>query len=146
MPADPRDDFSPFDDSTHMFFGLTDPFAYIRRRIESVLAQQVPGTRVHSIRCHGEPNFLTIGRKLEEDPENVVVTYWATCFRCEIAVESPDQKAELPSTITLCAGQIDEPGQERTQLFLDLFDDADKAFEEAFFKERFVEFRYGPAH
>lgn len=139
--ADPRDDFSPFRESAHMFFGMQDPFGFVRRSLEDALKEQVPSTRILAIRCHGEPKFLTLGQRLEDDAGKIVVTQWATCFQCRIDVETDDHAEELPTTVTLCAGDLDEPGAERTRLFVDVFEDADAAFEEEAFKERFLEFR-----
>ncbi len=143
MSADPRDDFSPFEGSEHMFFGLDDPFGYIRQHLEEVLTSQVPSTRINSIRCHGEPKFLTLGRKLEDDPDKVVVTYCASCFQCTIDVETDEHREQLPSTVTLCLGEIDRADDQRAQLFLHIYHDADPAFEEDEFRARFLEFRYG---
>ncbi|NJK32960.1 MAG: hypothetical protein HC927_11430 [Deltaproteobacteria bacterium] len=144
MP-DPRDDFSPFAGNEHMFFNLDDPFAFIREQLEQVLQQQVPSTRIEAIRCHDEPKFLTLGRKLADEPGQMIVTHYASCFQCRITVHTDDHDEVLPATVTLCVGDIDEPGAERSQLFLHIYHDAKPAYEDDEFRTRFLEFRHAEA-
>lgn len=141
MSADPRDDFSSFAGVEHMLFGLDDPFVLIRAEIEAGLTRQVPSTRVESIRCTGEPKFLTIGRRREDDPGKVIVTHFASCFRCTIDVASDTRAESLVATVTLCFGEVDQPGAERMRSFIDVHDDAESAFDDAAFQQRFLEFR-----
>lgn len=52
------------------------------------------------------------------------------------------QKREiLPSTLTFAFGRVDERGQERIRKWLDFHDDADRAFDDRLFEERFLAFR-----
>jgi hypothetical protein len=141
MSADPRDDFSSFAGVEHMLFGLDDPFVRIRAEIEASLTKQVPSTRVESIRCTAEPKFLTLGRRREDEPGKVIVTYFANCFRCTIDVATDTRAESLIATVTLCFGEVDQPGAERMCSFIDLNDDAEPAFEDAAFQQRFLEFR-----
>ncbi|MFV8750252.1 hypothetical protein ACNOYE_06850 [Nannocystaceae bacterium ST9] len=141
MAADPRDDFSVFADVEHMFFGLTDPFALIRDEITESLTRQVASTRVESIRCAGEPKFLTLGRRRDDEPDTLIVTYFACCFRCSIEVATAADRERLDATVTLCFGEVDRPGHERMRSFLDVHADAERAFEDAEFQLRFLGFR-----
>jgi hypothetical protein len=141
MSADPRDDFSSFTGAEHMLFGLDDPFALIRTEIEAGMTRQVPSTQVESIRCEGEPKFLTIGRRREDEPGKVIVTHFGNCFRCTIDVVFDQRSEQLTATVTICFGEIDQPGKERMRSFIDLHGDAGPAFADAVFQERFLEFR-----
>jgi hypothetical protein len=143
MP-DPRDDFSAFAGSEHMLFGLPDPFGFMRDKLEQVLCERLSSTRLESIRCQGEPRFLTVGHQAEDDSGQLVVTHCATCFQCVITVERDAGQEQLRSTVTLCRGELDQPEDEqRSELFLHVSADAAPAFEEAAFTQRFLEFRRG---
>lgn len=141
MPADPRDDFGIFADSEHMFFNLSDPFSLIREQVENSLRAQVKETEVTAIRTIGEPKWLTIGRKVEDDPNKVIVGHFAVCFRSMIDVKSPDHEETLDATLTLLFRDIDQEGEESMRYSMDLFADAEKAYEDDVFKTRFLEFR-----
>lgn len=142
MPADPRDDFSIFADSEHMFFNLKDPFALIREQVEGALRRQIADTQVLGIRCFDEPKWLTLGRKIEDDDSKVVVGHFAVCFRCHVKVLAGGGEEQLDAAITLLFRDIDRPGAERMALSMDLFADATRAFDDAVFRERFIEFRH----
>ena len=125
-----------------MFFGLSQPFEVIREELESCFVEQVPSSRLHSIVADGQPKFLTMGHRHEDDEEKVVVTHYGVCFQATIDVESEGHREpELRCTMTLCVGQLDQPGEERMQTWMHLHTDADAAFEEEAFKERFLDFR-----
>lgn len=140
---DSRDDFAIFADSTHMFFGVDEPFAMLRSELESMFRQQIASSRVNAIKAVGEPKFLTMGHRLDGDDDKVVVTHYGVCFQCVIDVETDDHRErELWCTMTVAFGEIDQPGEERMQSWMDLQADADPAFEEDAFKAKFLEFRY----
>lgn len=141
MSADPRDDFSAFAGVEHMLFGIEDPFALIRGGIEAGLAKQSAGVVVESIRCQDLPKFLTLGRRREDDRDKIIVTHFASCFRCTIIIANESGRESLPATVTFCFGEVDRPELARMQSFIDLHDDAEPAFEEAAFQQRFLEFR-----
>lgn len=137
------DDFGIFDESQHMFFGLSDPSAWIRESIESMLSSQVPDTDVESIAAYGEPKWLTLGRKKEDDPNKVIVTAFAVCFRATVRARTPRATEDLEATFTGCfkglGGGSSEPS---SRTWLDLHADAETAFDEEALQARFLEFRY----
>lgn len=143
MNTDPRDDFSSFAETAHMFFGVAAPFEMIREELENMFCAQVPDSRINTIRCEGEPKFLSIGRRVERDEEQVVVTHYGVCFQSTIDIETDDHhEPALRCTMTLAFGDIDQPGEERMQTWMDVHDDADPAFDDEAFKAKFLEFRY----
>lgn len=142
MPADPRDDFSIFGDSEHMFFNLKDPFAMIREEVEAALRRQVADTQVLAFRCFDEPKWLTLARKIEGDDSKVTVGHFAVCFRSYVTVLASHGEEQLDATITLLFRDIDRPGEERMSLSMDLFADALRAFDDEVLQRRFMEFRY----
>lgn len=145
MPADPRDDFRPFAASEHMFFGLKDPYATIREEILGVLRQQVPETRLHRIVMRGEPKHLTLGRAAEGEPGMLIVAHFAFCLQATLDVTHDEGREVLPATATFLFCDVDQPGRERMQVRLDVLEDADPAFAEGVFRQRFHAFRGGAA-
>ncbi len=136
------DDFSIFEGTEHMFFGLAEPFAMIREELEEVFVSQIESSRVHAIIAKGEPKFLTIGYRSEPDEGKVVVTHYGVCFQANIDVENDDDRVpELPLTMTVCVGRLDQPGEESMQTWVHLLEDADGAFEQETFEQRFMEFK-----
>ncbi len=142
MPAGPNDDFTAFEGSEHMFFGLRDPFGLIRSEVEDALCEQVKDTRVVSIATLEAPKFLTLGRKTE-DASSVVVTHFAFCLRARIAVLFDDErKGELiEATLSFLFGNVDRPGEERFRRHFDLHADASTHFDDEQLKQRFLAFR-----
>jgi hypothetical protein len=142
MAADPRDDFSGFAGSEHMFFGLTDPYRLIRDDVERALRKQVADTVVDAITMIGEPKFRTIGRKTDV-PNRVIVAHFGFCLRATLVVrsESSGRRDTMPATLTLLFGHVDVRGRETSEFHIDLHGDAPAAFEDATFERRFLKFR-----
>ena len=139
MAADSRDDFSGFTGVEHMLFGVADPFVRLRAEIEAGVGEQRAGARVEGIRCTEMPKFLTLGRRREDEPDKIIVTYFAGCFRCALTLAGDE--APTFATLTLCFGEVDRPGHERTRRFLELHEDDASVIDEADFQARFLEFR-----
>ncbi len=54
------DDFSPLEPNAHMLAWMGDrPFEFIHHRLEAALREDDPGCMLRSIRCEGEPLWLT---------------------------------------------------------------------------------------
>jgi hypothetical protein len=134
------DDFTVFADSEHMFFGIDDPYGFVRAQIEAALRAQVADTEVVRIRAHGAPRFLTLGRRVDEGSA-MVVTHFGICVRTDVSVAFGGQREVLPGTFTVLFGRVDEPGERVQQVFFDLHGDAEIAYGEDTFRERFLAFR-----
>ncbi len=143
MPASPDDDFSAFQGHEHMFFGLRDPFGLVRSEVEEGLRQQIPDTEVLSIATLGEPKFLTLGRKLN-DGEQMEVTHFAFAVRAKLTVLFDERrKGEvIEALLTFLFGDVDT-SEKRYRRFFDVHDEAERCFDDAVFKERFLAFRQG---
>ncbi|RYZ04905.1 MAG: hypothetical protein EOO73_22280 [Myxococcales bacterium] len=140
MPASPDDDFSAFRGQEHMFFGLKDPFGLIRSEVEDALRQQIADTEVVSVATLGEPKFLTLGRKTEDT--QVVLTHFAFAVRAKLTVLFDERrKGEvIEALLTFLFGDVDGPDK-RFRRFIDVHEEADRGFDDAVFKERFLAFR-----
>lgn len=141
MRVDSRDDFSIFEGSEHMFYGLDEPYVIIREELEKIFEAQVPGTSVDAVVAYGEPKWLTLGRRLDDEPETVVVGSFGLCFRCHIDVATPKRREQLDAAMTMLFRDIDRPGSARMRVTLDLHDDAAAGFDDDVFQRRLLEFR-----
>jgi hypothetical protein len=142
MPASPDDDFSAFQDREHMFFGLRDPLGMIRAEVESALREQIADTELVAIQTSGQPKFLTLGRKAE-DGETMVVTHFGFAVRAKLTVLF-DQRRKgevLESLLTFLFADVDT-NHRRFRRFFDLHEEAERAFEDEPFKQRFLAFRH----
>ncbi|MDF3067919.1 MAG: hypothetical protein K0R38_3520 [Polyangiaceae bacterium] len=142
MPASPDDDFCAFEGREHMFFGLRDPFGLIRSEVEDALRAQIADTEVLSIATLGEPKFLTLGRKAED--EKVIVTHFGFAVRAKLTVLFDERrKGELiDALLTFLFGDVDT-NEKRYRRFIDVHEEAERGFDDAAFKERFLAFRQG---
>jgi hypothetical protein len=142
MPAGPNDDFSAFEGSEQMFFGLRDPYGTIRAEIENALREQVPDTELASVAIIDKPKFLTLGRR-SEDGQHAIVTHFGFCARAKLAVLFDQQrKGELiEATLTYLFGNVDVAGSQTCRTHFDLHEDADRHFDDEVFKRRFMTFR-----
>jgi hypothetical protein len=140
VAADPRDDFTIFEGAEHMFFGMVDPFGAMRSELTDQLRKQVADTEVESIRCEGEPKWLTIGKR-GEDTTQLVVTYFGVCYRARVVVAVGYGREQLVATLTFLFGRWDDPIQQRCRTHFDFHGDAETAYADDRFRERFLAFR-----
>jgi hypothetical protein len=142
VPQDEADDFRAFTGSEHMFFGLQDPFGMIREETEDGLRRQVADTVLERIETFGKPKFFTLGRKTG-DPSTVIVAHFAFAVRARLSVSSAAGTARevLDAALTFLFGNVDVPGSQVCRTYFDFHDDADSAFEDEIFRDRFLEFR-----
>jgi hypothetical protein len=133
------DDWSAFAGQEHMFFGLDEPFALIRREVEEGLRRQVADTSVVAIRTTGEPRFLTLGKKTDDN--KMIVSFFGFAVQAEIEAATEGTSHRLDATLTHVFGRVDERGHETQRCWIDLGPDAADAFEENTFQARFLEFR-----
>lgn len=136
---DPRDDFSIFADSEHMFFGLGSPYSYFRGQIEDALQKQLAGTVVEQIVCFDTPKWLTLGRRIEGDDNHVTVGHYAVCFRCAVDVVAGEYRESIGATVTAMFCDVDR--EARARISMDMHADAARVFDDTLFQERFLRFR-----
>lgn len=124
-----------------MFFGVRDPFSYMRDQVESGLRKQKKDSVLNAVKGFDTPKFLTIGRGADKN-KNLVVTHFGTCYRARLYV-THDQGAhsEIDATLTFLFGDVHLRGVEKNRNYIDLGTDAEKAFHEDEFRQRFLTFR-----
>ena len=142
MPADPRDDFGELAANEHMLFGLADPYRMIRDETEAALRRQVSDTEIESIVCAGTPKYLTLGKQVDGGTQ-VRVTFFGFCVRARVALtyNAGRDRDELDTALTFLFGRVDEPDHQVSTMHFDLHADADRAFDDAVFHDRFIAFR-----
>jgi hypothetical protein len=136
------DDFSAFDGHEKMFFGLIEPYAYIRAEVEAGLRAQISDSELHAIKTVAEPKFLTLGHKLDDGA--VLITQFGFCVLCKLDVIWAEgaQREVIDATLTFLFGDIDRTDDERrSRKFVDVHADAHTSFEWEVFRLRFLAFR-----
>src|SRR5262245_55810574 len=90
------DDFSPLTGSGHWLGWLgDDPAQAVRGEIEGILRRQVPTARLEWAHLLAEPYYLTGGRKLPDDPGQMVVTRAALAVPFALQVQSAEGVEQL---------------------------------------------------
>jgi hypothetical protein len=142
MQTPAQDDFSAFAGSEHMFFGLEAPYALIRTEVEAGLRRQISDSVLERLETHGEPKFLTLGRKTA-DPSKVVAAHFGFSVRARLTVShaAGAKRDTLEAALTFLFVNVDLPGDERCRTHFDLHGDAVRNFTDERFKERFLSFR-----
>ena len=133
MTEEQQDDFTPLIRPDHWLEWLgEDPSAAIRRQIERLLQNQVPGSFLKWVRLQGAPFFLTGGRKNPDGVHmQVVRTGLAAPFK--LMVRAPDgDEHRLEGVFSWVAVGLDGD-RRRDRTFLDIDADpkqADKDLEQ----------------
>lgn len=128
----PRDDFSALTEPDHWLGWLgDDPAQVVRDSIEMSLAQQVAGAKVEWLKVTAEPQFLTGGKPLPDDPSKAQMVRTALAVQFALSVAQPQSKAGLLrrtraakrdvllGVLTLAVAGMDEP-EPRERSWLDL--------------------------
>jgi hypothetical protein len=123
-----------------MFYGMVDPFGAMRGELADQLRAQVADTEVESIRCFGEPKWLTIGKRVDDSTE-LVVAYFGVCYRAHVAVAVGYGREQLDATLTFLFGRWDDPVHQRCRTYFDFHQDAETGHADDRFRERFLAFR-----
>jgi hypothetical protein len=139
MPADPRDDFSGFVGHEGALHGLADPFGLIRRELEDVLREQVPGSEVAAIQMGGAPLVLGIVRKLDDG--DGVLAHFGFCLRALVSVSHPGGAESLAVAMTFLFGDVDRPGGQKLRTCFDMHREAQTQFTAEVLRERLLRFR-----
>ncbi len=138
----PADDFAVFAGSEHMFFGLRDPFAFIRAEVASELRAQVADSELDAIKTFDVPKFLTLGRKID-DGQKMIVTHFGFAVRAKLHVRyDQGRKSEIiDATLTFLFAHVDRPDAIKARNHFDVHAEAAQRFTDDEFRRRFVAFR-----
>jgi hypothetical protein len=107
----PRDDFSALTEPGHWLEWLgDDPARTVRDSIEMSLADQVAGAKVEWLKVTAEPQFLTGGKPLPDDPGKAQVVRTALAMEFGLSVRHPKGGRDiLTGVYSLALAGMDEP-------------------------------------
>jgi hypothetical protein len=128
----PRDDFTQLTGSDHWLDWLgDDPAATIRQSVAEIVDEQVPGATVRWMKITDEPRYLTAGRRVEDDPDHLILTRAALAVSFAIGVDSPSGPFEILWGVhSIAIVGLDSGGQARSRAWFDLWTSLDTAEED----------------
>ncbi|MET9674681.1 hypothetical protein ABZY68_16530 [Streptomyces sp. NPDC006482] len=125
----PKDDFAKLTEPDHWLGWLGEqPAAAVRDSIAEILDQQVPGAALEWIKVVDAPRYLTGGRPQPDDKGHLIVTRAGIALPFALSVTSPGRRREiLQGVFSWVAVRLDQPGNRKDQVWLDLRVDLDWA-------------------
>ncbi|MFJ1708514.1 hypothetical protein [Kitasatospora sp. NPDC088346] len=125
----PKDDFAKLTDSEHWLDWLgQQPAAAVRDSIAGILDEQVSGATLEWIKVTDVPRYLTGGRPQPDDEDRMIVTRAGIALPFALSVISPGRRREiLQGAFSWAAVRLDQPGDRKDQVWLDLRADLDWA-------------------
>lgn len=115
------DDFSTLEKTEHMLRWFADePYAAIRSSVEDILKQQVADSRLTTLRVLSEPQWLTGARPSDDDSTKAILVRSGVAFEFRLSVESRGQVHELSGVFTWVAVHLDQPGQHKHRVWMDI--------------------------
>ncbi|MCX5388468.1 hypothetical protein [Streptomyces sp. NBC_00094] len=125
----PKDDFAKLTEPDHWLGWLGEqPAAAVRDSIAEILDQQVPGAALEWIKVVDAPRYLTGGRPQPDDKSHLIVTRAGIALPFALSVTSPGRRREiLQGVFSWVAVRLDQPGNRKDQVWLDLRVDLDWA-------------------
>ena len=116
-----KDNFQLLDDTQHMLQWLADePYAEIRRSIESILREQVADGRLLDFAVTSPPDWLTVGTRSESNPEAVTINRTAVAFEFCLHVSGGGRTHELQGVYSWAAWHLDGSGEPNQQVWFDI--------------------------
>ena len=97
-----------------------EPYAAILSSVEDMLKQQVADSRLTAFRVVSEPNWLTGGRRSPKDENQMILVRSAVAFEFDLSVVSQGQSQQLVGVFTWAATHLDQPGQHKQRVWIDL--------------------------
>jgi hypothetical protein len=115
------DDFAKLKETEHMLkWFADDPYAAMRSSIEDSLKQQVADSRLTALRVLSEPQWLTGALPSEGDSSKAILVRSGVAFEVALTVESKGQSHQLSGVFTWVAVHLDNPGQHKQRVWMDL--------------------------
>ena len=138
MQTRSTDDWKAFTDLEHLFFGMANPFAFLRACIEEVIRQGDPRATVESVHTVDAPKHLAVA-----SAESRQILAFAIVFRAHLEIARPEggPADRVDATVSVFLGDLDKPGRQRVARFIDLGENGVAAFDDSQFSARFQEFQ-----
>ena len=114
--------FDKLEATEHMFKWLdVNPFEAIFTQVESMLKNQVPESKLNSFCVISEPQWLTGGRKNEEDESKVILVRTGVAFEFNLFVQGADNEQEQLNGVFSWVGvNLDSPEKNQQRYWLDV--------------------------
>lgn len=126
----PKDDFVKLTERDHWFGWLDDdPAQAVRDGIAECLRQQAPDAVLEWVKIREAPRFFTGGRPSPDRADLITVTRAALAVSFALSVVSRKREI-LTGVFSWVAVRLDQPGNRKDQVWLDLWTDLDRAEEE----------------
>jgi hypothetical protein len=117
------DNFTKLQETEHMLKWFADePYTAIRSSVEDMLKQQVADSRLKTFAVLSEPQWLTGARPSDKDSSKAILVRSAVAFEFGLSVESQGQLHQLSGVFTWAAVHLDQPGQHKHRVWIDLSD------------------------
>lgn len=97
-----------------------EPYPAIRSSVEDMLKQQVMDARLTDFRVLSEPHWLTGARPSDADSSKAILVRSAVAFEFGLSVQSQGQSHQLAGVFTWAAVHLDQPGQRKYRVWIDL--------------------------
>jgi hypothetical protein len=132
------DDFVKLQETPHMFEWFADePEAAIRASIEGMLCEQVADSRLERLIVTSEADWLTGGRRQDDDPDKMLLVRAAFAFEFALRVIDPAGTAfDLRGVFTWAIADVDRPGEAKSRQWLDIDGDLRQFGSDGELKER----------
>jgi arsenate reductase-like glutaredoxin family protein len=125
------EDFTKLDETKHMLEWLAEnPYDALIAILSDSLQQQVEGSEVKSFLVTSDPHWLTAGRKKEDDETKMILTKTGVAFEFEAVARENGSDHQLKGVIMWVGYDLDQPGNQRTQFWLDLDSGLEESKEE----------------
>ena len=116
-----KDNFQLLDETRHMLQWLADePYAEIRRNIESILREQVADSRLLDFAVTSLPDWLTVGVRSESNPESMTINRTAVAFKFCLHVSGGGRTHELQGVYSWATWHLDGSGEPNQQVWFDI--------------------------
>ncbi len=131
-------DFSKLDATKHMLELLSSkPYDVIWSDFEETLQSQVSGAALRRLAVTSDPDWVTVGNREEEDPNQLIVTMMAVAFEFELEVWSDERKFEtLNGVYSWAAGNMHDPENRKGRIWSDINGTLDEFGSKGLLEER----------
>lgn len=114
-----KTNFEKLAQTKHMLEWLSDnPFEEITATTEQMFIQQSPGTQMLAFEVTSEPQWLTGGRKQEDDETNMILVRCGMAVACDFTLQDDNGTYDLSGVFTWVGANMD--AQPRTRIWMDL--------------------------
>lgn len=91
-----------------------------RANVEDMLKEQVADSHLNTFTVLSEPQWLTGARPSDTDSSKAILVRSAVAFEFALSVESQGQSHQLSGVYTWAAVGLDQPGQHKHRVWMDL--------------------------